>query len=199
MPIAMSCAQCQKNLTVADKLAGKKIKCPQCKAVIEVPGGAPEDELVLTATGHEEQGSRASSGGGTHSAAPSRQAQPAEDDELALTKKEADPVEGSGATKRCLNCDHEVPEEFQFCVRCGYDFKSGTKRGGGKLGTYTGGWTPEKIVKAVIVLAIIIGGAYGGWYAYKGLTKEEGAPPVTENSKGDAAKKDGSSSTEKKP
>jgi len=66
-----------------------------------------------------------------------------------------------------------MPEDFQFCVRCGYDFKTGKTRTGGKIGTYSSGWTPARIAKTVITGVLIIVGFYGIWYTYKGLTKED--------------------------
>lgn len=38
MPIAFPCQQCGENYKVADTLAGKKIKCRKCHAVVSVPG-----------------------------------------------------------------------------------------------------------------------------------------------------------------
>jgi phage FluMu protein Com len=40
MPISISCTDCSKKLRVADTLAGKAIKCPQCTTVLRVPGTA---------------------------------------------------------------------------------------------------------------------------------------------------------------
>ena len=37
MPIATSCADCGRSYTIKDELAGKKIKCKDCGAVIAVP------------------------------------------------------------------------------------------------------------------------------------------------------------------
>ena len=47
MPIAVSCSQCEKKLKVKDEAAGKKVRCPGCSSVIQVPQAAePEvDEL----------------------------------------------------------------------------------------------------------------------------------------------------------
>ena len=44
MPIQVQCAGCQKEFRVPDKVAGKKIKCPKCTGVIEVPAGEPAAE-----------------------------------------------------------------------------------------------------------------------------------------------------------
>jgi len=40
MPISITCENCSKKLRVKDEIAGKKVKCPQCKGVIAVPGAA---------------------------------------------------------------------------------------------------------------------------------------------------------------
>src|SRR5262249_6581835 len=37
MPVAFSCPECGKQLNVRDDLAGKRIKCPGCGAVVSVP------------------------------------------------------------------------------------------------------------------------------------------------------------------
>ena len=42
MPIQIAC-KCGKKLRVADDAAGKRVKCPECKATIQVPAEA-EDE-----------------------------------------------------------------------------------------------------------------------------------------------------------
>lgn len=191
MPIAMTCPQCQKGLTVADKLAGKKIKCPACKNVLDVPGGAPaeEDELTLSGPSHSSPAPQ------TQPAAPaaSRPVEADDDLQIAGSSHDAAPKE----TKRCLNCDNEMDAEFQFCVRCGYDFKTGKTRGGGKIGTYTSGITPTQIIKTVVAIAIIIGGAYGGWYAYKGLTAEEKQETNTKGGQTPAPAKTDSATTPK--
>src|SRR5262245_3103230 len=35
--IRFRCSQCQKPLQVKDELAGKKVRCPQCKTVVVIP------------------------------------------------------------------------------------------------------------------------------------------------------------------
>ncbi len=40
MPIALGCPKCSKKLKLADTLAGKAVKCPQCATVLRVPGTA---------------------------------------------------------------------------------------------------------------------------------------------------------------
>lgn len=42
MPIRVNCPGCQRKLKIADKLAGRRLRCPACQAVVEVPG-VPSD------------------------------------------------------------------------------------------------------------------------------------------------------------
>ena len=44
MPIRVKCDACKKTLSVKDHLAGKKIKCPLCQAIVTVPAAGPVKE-----------------------------------------------------------------------------------------------------------------------------------------------------------
>jgi serine/threonine protein kinase/phage FluMu protein Com len=44
--IALTCSHCDKNLKVKDELAGKRVRCPQCKQALEVPLPYSEDATV---------------------------------------------------------------------------------------------------------------------------------------------------------
>lgn len=54
MPIAFSCQSCGRDLRIKDELAGRQIYCPDCKAVLTVPGSTeddiPEAELAPAAS-----------------------------------------------------------------------------------------------------------------------------------------------------
>jgi hypothetical protein len=54
MPINVTCPGCHKRFTVAEKYAGKKGPCPNCKAEIEIP--KLEDQVVIHAPEHSEAG-----------------------------------------------------------------------------------------------------------------------------------------------
>ena len=49
MPIEVTCGGCSRRLRVPDRTAGKKIKCPKCEAVIEVPDPQAEAESAAAA------------------------------------------------------------------------------------------------------------------------------------------------------
>ncbi len=62
MAINVTCPGCMKRFSVADKFAGQKGPCPQCKTVITIP--KKEDEVVIHAPDHSEAG--AIGAGGRH-------------------------------------------------------------------------------------------------------------------------------------
>lgn len=62
MPINVTCPGCLKRFSVADKFAGQKGPCPQCKTVITIP--KKEEEVVIHAPDHSEAG--AVGAGGRH-------------------------------------------------------------------------------------------------------------------------------------
>jgi hypothetical protein len=62
MPINVICPGCLKRFSVADKFAGQKGPCPNCKSVITIP--KKEEEVVIHAPDHSETG--AVGAGGRH-------------------------------------------------------------------------------------------------------------------------------------
>jgi hypothetical protein len=62
MPINVTCPGCLKRFSVADKYAGQKGPCPNCKAVITIP--KKEEEVIIHAPEHSEAG--AIGAGGRH-------------------------------------------------------------------------------------------------------------------------------------
>ena len=51
MTIAVECPHCGKRLRVAEELAGRKGKCPQCQKTLEIPAGSPAAKPAAAATG----------------------------------------------------------------------------------------------------------------------------------------------------
>lgn len=62
MPIRVTCPGCLKRFSVAEKFAGQKGPCPNCKQIITIP--KKEDEVVIHAPEHSEAG--AVGAGGRH-------------------------------------------------------------------------------------------------------------------------------------
>jgi len=46
MPIEVSCQSCQKTFRVKDEYSGKKIRCPSCKGIVDVPFLVAEMESI---------------------------------------------------------------------------------------------------------------------------------------------------------
>jgi hypothetical protein len=56
MPIDLSC-DCSRALRVKDELAGKRIRCPQCKSILAVPAKEDEaEEMLLEVIAGEDEG-----------------------------------------------------------------------------------------------------------------------------------------------
>jgi phage FluMu protein Com len=45
--ITVTCPQCNANLAVGSENAGKRLRCPKCQTIVEVPDGN-EDDVVPT-------------------------------------------------------------------------------------------------------------------------------------------------------
>jgi len=54
MAIEFSCGNCSAKFRVVEKMAGKKIRCPKCQTIEQVPGGQPEPEEQYEVEGGEE-------------------------------------------------------------------------------------------------------------------------------------------------
>lgn len=46
MPISFTCDQCNRSLNVRDDLAGAEIYCPDCRAILTVPGDEADDRVL---------------------------------------------------------------------------------------------------------------------------------------------------------
>lgn len=107
MPIKVSCPNpaCRRTLNLNDKFAGKKIRCPQCRTVISVPGAPVADAAgakpVVPA-------------GGPSAGADERAAEQA-----------AVPHPYHPARQVCTNCGAVLGVRDAICPSCGGDVRSG--------------------------------------------------------------------------
>lgn len=102
MPIKVKCSKCSKVMNLKDEYAGKKVRCPGCKAILAIPA------LKKTTTATQKSSSPAplpKKSPPTTSAAKKQ----------AATKK--------SAPKICPKCNRTLPEGEQSCPRCGYHLK----------------------------------------------------------------------------
>jgi phage FluMu protein Com len=46
MPISVLCPSCNSKLNAPDAAAGKRVKCPKCQVLMELPAPEPDFEIV---------------------------------------------------------------------------------------------------------------------------------------------------------
>lgn len=109
--IRLDCA-CGKRIAVPASAAGRKARCPQCKATVTIPGAAPVDALDLSSLSRGD-------------AVP-------EDELLRIAPVEDTPRESSmvmpadlGPPRKCPICKREWPSRAIICTDCGVDLKTG--------------------------------------------------------------------------
>jgi hypothetical protein len=115
MSIKIQCVHCQSNLTVNDKMAGKRGKCPKCGQVISIP--AADDDLQLEDPLEAPAEAPASGGAGSGWGANARS--PLDDllDEAGVKAATTGP--------NCPSCGAEVQPDSVLCVECGFNFAAG--------------------------------------------------------------------------
>ncbi len=105
MPINAACSKCQHTISVRSEFAGKKIKCPKCQAVIQLPGGVPA-EVGATA-----------GAGAARSSAPTG---PRQRHNPLLDLLDTSGVEAAPVGQTCPNCGKEIAPGNVLCMDCGY-------------------------------------------------------------------------------
>jgi predicted Zn finger-like uncharacterized protein len=120
--IDVTCTNCSTKLRVKDSLAGKRVKCKKCEAILTIPVAAkplPAEFAKPAKTAKPVAKAKP--------AAPP----PAADAPLALAKNDdgeddANPygVIREGDAPRCPHCAKELdPPEATLCLNCGYDLQ----------------------------------------------------------------------------
>jgi membrane associated rhomboid family serine protease len=110
-PLKFACA-CGKRLAVAPELAGRRVRCPKCRAPIVVPSVAPPaahselDDLFPTLSEGETQ------------------LRLAPVDSPPATADRPAPLD-AGDGKTCPSCGKGWPKSAKICVACGIDLKTG--------------------------------------------------------------------------
>jgi predicted Zn finger-like uncharacterized protein len=119
MQTTMQCPSCQTTLRLREDLAGKKIKCPRCAQVVQVP--AAEDVVVAEATSGDEITDKPSAPRSKSKAGTSTRPCPECGEPVAVT------------ARKCRHCKAVLDEEderdrrpqYKPCPRCG---ETGAKR-----------------------------------------------------------------------
>ncbi len=122
MPVRISCAKCAKTLNLKDELAGKKIRCPGCKTIIQVPENASETTGATEAPVARKTAapsSRSTAVRPTRVVGRSQAAADASADATVTMKSEV----------LCPSCGASIPKNEQSCPKCHYHLKLRRKIG----------------------------------------------------------------------
>lgn len=134
MPMVVECHCCRKRFKAGDQLAGKRVKCPGCQAVLTIPA------LGSAAMPNSAEPNPFAAPRPRQAAAPPA-AQPAPgagsvsdilDDEIPLRRETGPAIAPAAAPQTprdCPGCGAAVAPSAVLCVNCGYDFRSKIKRG----------------------------------------------------------------------
>lgn len=158
--------QCGKTLKAKAEAAGKRVRCPVCGEVAQVPA-APAEAPAAPAPAEP-------SGGGLElklQGEPEPEAP--KEPELGLQDYQPElgehKVEGEG--KHCPGCHMRLPAAALICTTCGYDFRTGKVFEEPKTLAERIPWkTIVKVVWQVALLALVVG---LGWWAYKTATGKQ--------------------------
>jgi LSD1 subclass zinc finger protein len=107
MPIQVTCPTCGKLLQAPDSTAGKRVRCPSCQNVIDVPGGALEAEAFTPA-------------GGGYSEPPA----------FGAAEPDRGPAQAEAGDERrpCPMCGEMIPARAGKCRFCGEVFDPTLRR-----------------------------------------------------------------------
>ncbi len=119
--IPITCAKCNKAMTVPAKLAGKKVKCKGCDAIVAVPGAKEtfkfaDDEPAARSTKPVKKAKAV--------ATPAPASPPPVDDEDENNPNPYGAIEDNSHIPRCAFCAQEMdPPDARICKGCGYDMQ----------------------------------------------------------------------------
>ncbi|MBN2714193.1 MAG: hypothetical protein JXR97_17380 [Planctomycetes bacterium] len=127
MAIQTNCPGCGKQYNLKDEMAGKKIRCPECKGVIVVPAGgasagAPARPAPQPSPAAPAQARRST----VKMQAPRRPVSGTPTSEIPNLKKELPPKKLVTAST-CPGCGKAIKENAVTCAACGYNIKLGRK------------------------------------------------------------------------
>lgn len=171
MSIPVRCSACRASYTLNDSLAGKKVRCKECKAVITVQGGGGDEPMEVL---------------------PSKRAD--SDPEAVYDRSSGRPSSGNrqrGAASTLLDDDDDFAPKRGKRVAYGedddyddYDDDGGDRqsrrRGRGKEGKEGGGMVVGLVIGGVVLLLLLLGGGgFAWWYFTKSV--EDSADEIVDS------------------
>ncbi len=113
MTIAVQCGSCRKRFAAKEKLAGRKMKCPQCGGVLTIPKPRPGPKAARQATEPP----------GDYAVAPP----PAGETGSSTAGTAGGTGRAPDTEPKCPSCGASLKAGDVLCVQCGYDLRSGKK------------------------------------------------------------------------
>jgi len=166
---------CGKMLRVKEEVAGKRVRCPACKAVVQVPAPQAKAAPAAPAPAQEPSGGlelklMGDSPPEPKPKAPAAAAPAGEGPGLGLQddEPEQDQQQAEGGTKRCPACHVELPTAAVICTTCGHDFRTGKTFVQPKSALEKIPW--KTVAKVAVQLAMLAVVAAMGWWAYQKVT-----------------------------
>ena len=160
--------QCGKVLKVKDEAAGKRVRCPACSTIVQVPAAGPappppegKAEPLRDASGNVLERPEDDADFGLQDYAP-----------------EHGEHEVAGGGKHCPACHMLLPQSAIICTTCGYDFRTGKVYAPPQTVVQKVPW--KLLVKwgiQIALLALVVG---LGWWAYTLVKSRQSGPEAPE-------------------
>jgi hypothetical protein len=135
MPIKVTC-QCGKSFAAKDELAGKAVRCPNCKQPLRIPGGATAPVAAAAAPAKT-----APKAAAARPASASSSSGIGIGDEVHSHSLDDSFLSGAGLhqqalnTRPCPGCTAPLAPEAVICIKCGFNTKLGRRMETIKVGS----------------------------------------------------------------
>jgi hypothetical protein len=110
--LKVACPKCKTVMQLGADKRGTKVKCPKCAAVIAIPGAPAKAAAQATAP------AKAAAGEGLEEEVPTLKKAGQEDEWGIIESYE---VKRTKDKQRCPHCAHDLDDDQQVCLNCGYD------------------------------------------------------------------------------
>ena len=132
MAIEFVCPSCGRALKLRDEAAGKRGRCPHCKAVITVPENAVSEDDLIEIVPTQPSGPPKPPPLPPKSPEPEPEAppsiEPSADEPVEPVKvPDVPPEPAKPEGKVCPGCGSPLAEGAVICVKCGLNLKTGKK------------------------------------------------------------------------
>jgi len=124
MPIKVKCSSCGAAFSAKDNLAGKRVKCPKCSAVLQIPDRQATSNPQPASVGAATSPSRDAAGGQRGGRRAAGTVLGNLGDPLAELLDEVG-VKGAVTGPSCPSCEAPITPGARLCINCGFNFETG--------------------------------------------------------------------------